>query len=99
MAIRLRALGLVLAGDVARAQGHDRRAADAYGEALSIIEPLARDSNDARLLQPWAAALERLGRIDDQRAVIHRLEAMGYITPMPAPRTGRLRPRQTIAVK
>jgi tRNA A-37 threonylcarbamoyl transferase component Bud32/tetratricopeptide (TPR) repeat protein len=99
LAMRLRALGLLLAGDVARAQGHATRAAGAYGEALSIIEPLARDSNDDRLLQPLAAALERLGRIDDQRAVIRRLEAMGYRTPVSAPRTGVPGLRQPVAVR
>jgi tetratricopeptide (TPR) repeat protein/tRNA A-37 threonylcarbamoyl transferase component Bud32 len=85
LVMRLRALGLMLAGDVARAEGDATRAAGAYGEALAIIEPLARDSNDVRLLQPWATALERLGRISAQRAVIRRLEAMGYRTPMSAP--------------
>jgi len=85
MAMRLRALALMLVGDVEQAQGHDHLAAGAYAEALSVIEPLARDSNDARLLQPWATALERLGRIDDQRAVVGRLEAMGYRSPMSSP--------------
>jgi tetratricopeptide (TPR) repeat protein/tRNA A-37 threonylcarbamoyl transferase component Bud32 len=99
LAMRLRALGLVLAGDVARAQGHTTRAAGAYGEALAIIEPLAHDSNDDRLLQPWAAVLERLGRIDDHRAVIRRLEAMGYRTPVAAAPTGGARQRQPVAVK
>jgi tetratricopeptide (TPR) repeat protein len=99
LAVRLRALGLVLAGDVARAQGNTARAAGSYGEALAVIEPLARDSNDDRLLQPWAAALERVGRIDDQRSVIRRLEAMGYRTPMSAVRTGRTGLRQPAAVK
>ena len=99
MAMRLRALGLVLAGDVARAQGHDPRATAAYVEALSIIEPLARDSNDDRLLQPWAAALERVGRIDDRRAVIRKLEAMGYRTPIAASRSGGSGLRQPAAVR
>jgi hypothetical protein len=83
--MRLRALGCLLAGDVARAQRLAMRARSAYGEALAIIEPLARDSNDERLLQPWAAALQRLGRTDDERAVIRRLEAMGYKTPVATP--------------
>jgi len=99
LAMRLRALGLVLAGDVARAQGHATRAAGAYREALAVIEPLAHDSNDDRLLRPWAAALERLGRIDDQRTVIRRLEAMGYRTPVTAVTTGGSGLRQPVAVK
>ena len=99
LAKRLRALGLLLAGDVARAQGDSTRAAGLYGEALAVIEPLARDSNDDRLLQPLAAALERVGRTDDQRSVLRRLEAMGYRTPMPAVRTGGTGLRQPAAVK
>lgn len=82
LAMRLRALGLVLAGDVARAQGRVADARASYGAALGIIEPLARDSNDDRLLQPWAAALGRLGRTDDQRTVVRRLENIGYKTPV-----------------
>ena len=75
------------------------RAAGAYREALAIIEPLAHDSNDDRLLRPWAAALERLGRIDDQRTVTRRLEAMGYRTPVTAVSTGGSGLRQPAAVK
>ena len=64
-----------------------------------FIEPLARDSNDDRLLQPWAAALERVGRIDDRRAVIRKLEAMGYRTPIAASRSGGSGLRQPAAVR
>ena len=99
MAMRLRALGLTLAGDVARAQHDAGRAAAAYAEARSILEPLARDSNDGRLLQPWATLLDRLGRRDDQRAVIRRLEAMGYRTPAIAVRIGGSGLRQPAAVR
>ncbi len=100
LAMRLRAIGLLLAGDVARAQGHDTAAARAYDDALAAIEPLARGSNDDRLLVPWADALDRVGRSSDRRAVMERLEALGYRRhPIAALKTGGTGLRQPAAVK
>ena len=73
--------------------------ATTYGEALAIIEPLARDSNDERLLQPWAAALKRLGRTDDSARSFAGSRPWATERRSPPPEKARAGLRQTIAGK
>lgn len=53
----------------------------AFERAAEVIEPLARDARDGRVLAPWAAVLSCLGRHDEARTVIETLHALGYSEP------------------
>jgi eukaryotic-like serine/threonine-protein kinase len=75
---RIQASALLLRGEAAAAQQDRAAAAAAWAEAAATIEPLARQSADYRLLEPWAISLLRLGRHDEASQVLQRLEAIGY---------------------
>ena len=47
-------------------------------ETVSLLQPLAGDGRDPRLLAPLAQALLGLGRRDEALPVIDRLRAGGY---------------------
>lgn len=65
--------------DAPTARGHCQR-------ALEIVTPRMKDSRDWRLLDPAARALALLGRPEESRALIERLERSGYqpLEPWPA---------------
>ncbi len=46
--------------------------------AALVIEPFARSSTDANLLEPWVRALLHLGREDAAEPIIERLRSYGY---------------------
>jgi eukaryotic-like serine/threonine-protein kinase len=80
-ALRLRSLGHALLGRVWSARGEAAKSRGAWQQALASIEPVARASNDDRLLDPWARALLQLERVDEAAAAVEKLTARGYRYP------------------
>jgi serine/threonine-protein kinase len=68
-------------GLVWKARGNMERAAAAWSHGQSLIEPLARDSRDRVVLEPWARSLIYLGRADEARVAHERLLALGFREP------------------
>jgi serine/threonine-protein kinase len=79
-AARVRAQGLILAGEIRARRGDGGAAAESWQQALATIEPLATGSADLRFLEPFATTLAHLDRPDEARRVWERLNAMGYHT-------------------
>jgi eukaryotic-like serine/threonine-protein kinase len=77
-AARVRTLALLLTGDIQARRGDAPAARGSWQQSLVTIEPLATESQDHRLLEPWARALLRLGRQADAERVVQRLESAGY---------------------
>lgn len=73
MALAENERGLVFA-----AMGRTRDANEAWTRAVNRLSPLAANSRDRNLLDPWVRALVYLGRIDDARRGFDRLTAIGY---------------------
>ena len=65
-------------GLVFAAMGQTRDANDAWTRAVNRLSPLAANSKDRNLLDPWVRALVYLGRIDEARRGFDRLTAIGY---------------------
>jgi serine/threonine-protein kinase len=80
-ALRLRSLGHALLGRVWSMRGNATRAREAWQESLASIEPVARTSNDDRLLDPWSSALLHLDRRDEASVVVEKLASKGYRYP------------------
>ena len=80
-ALRLRSLGHALLGRVWSTRGEAAKSRDAWQKALASIEPVARTSNDDRLLDPWARALLQLERVDEAAAAVEKLTSQGYRYP------------------
>ncbi len=78
---RLSSQALILLGLARSESGDDARARAAWGSALEIIEPLARDSRDFRYLVPYAKALVYLDRRGEAGPIIERLDVIGYVDP------------------
>jgi serine/threonine protein kinase len=68
-------------GLVWKARGNMERAAAAWSHGLSLIEPLARDSRDRVVLEPWARSLIYLDRANEARVAHERLLAIGFREP------------------
>ncbi|MET0552643.1 MAG: protein kinase [Vicinamibacteria bacterium] len=80
-ALRLRSLGHALLGRVWSTRGGAAKSRDAWQQALASIEPVARTSNDDRLLEPWTRALLQLDRGDEAAAAVEKLTSRGYRYP------------------
>ena len=80
-ALRLRSLGHALLGRVWATRGEAAKSRAAWQQALASIEPVARASNDDRLLEPWARALLQLKRVDEAAAAVEKLTSRGYRYP------------------
>ncbi len=80
-ALRVRSLAWSVLARVREQRRDPAGASAAWQQALAAIEPVARDSSDGELIEPWAAALLGLGRLEQARPVVARLEAMGYRAP------------------
>lgn len=76
LAIAANTVGLVW-----QARGNRERAEAAWSDSLSLVEPLARDSRDRVVLEPWARSLIYLGRSDQARIAHERLLAIGFREP------------------
>jgi tetratricopeptide (TPR) repeat protein len=68
---------LVLVGQVLDRAGQSREAIQAWERAAAIGAKHA-DSTGYWLLDPWAASLIYLGRLEDAVPILRRLDAMGY---------------------
>ena len=68
---------LVLAGQVLDRAGQSREAIQAW-ERAAAIGAKHSDSTSYWLLDPWAASLIYLGRLEDAVPILRRLDAMGY---------------------
>jgi serine/threonine-protein kinase len=80
-ALRLRSQGHALLGRVWTRRGKATQAREAWQASLASIEPVARTSNDDRLLEPWWSALLHLDRAEEAAAVSGKLTSSGYRHP------------------
>ena len=76
----------VLAGRVALADDQPDVARRHWMRALEVLAPRLANSNDWRFLDPAAQALVLLGKTDEARPLIERLQRFGYhpIDPLAA---------------
>ena len=91
-ATRIRGVSLELQGRAWSRQGSRQKAARAWTEAAATLEPVAGTSLDYEVLDPWALALLGVGRIDEAKEVVQRLDAIGYRNPIFVAATARGRP-------
>lgn len=68
----------LLQGLARSAGGSPTDARAAWRRAVAAVETIAEDSNDPRVLAPWAEALARLDRIEEARPIFERLYGGGY---------------------
>jgi len=68
----------ILAGRIALAQGQPDVARGHWNRALEVLAPRLGGSNDWHYLDPAAQALVLLGRTDEARPMIERLQRFGY---------------------
>jgi hypothetical protein len=78
----------VTAGCIARQRGEADAAQRAWRRAAEVVQPRLANSSNWRLLDPAARAFAFLGRGDDSRALIERLQKFGYQPLEPWPDTG-----------
>lgn len=76
--LREYALARIVSGKIARAEGRLAVAREEWGKALAAVFPLVANSKDWRILDAAARALVLLGRADESKAIIARLEEAGY---------------------
>jgi serine/threonine-protein kinase len=88
-ATRIRGVSLELQGRAWSRQGSRQQAARAWTEAAATLEPVAGTSLDYEVLDPWALALLGVGRIDEAKAVVEQLDAIGYRNPIFVAATAR----------
>jgi tetratricopeptide (TPR) repeat protein len=50
----------------------------AFTRAAAMLEPIANNTTDKRLLDPWARALLHVDRLKDARPVVEKLHRMGF---------------------
>ena len=75
---RIRSLAHALQGRVWQARGDAARARAAWTQALTAIEPVARNTSDYQFLDPLARALIAVDRAADAAPVLEKLRNMGY---------------------
>ena len=68
----------ILAGTIEGRSGDKEAARRHWQTALQTLESLTSESNHWRLLDPAARALALLGRVDESRAIVMRLQRFGY---------------------
>jgi hypothetical protein len=69
------------AGDAAQRMGDTAAARGAWTGALAAVDSVTRATGVAELRVLKAAALVRLGRVDDARPIVQALEQQGYRRP------------------
>lgn len=75
------AMSLVLRGRIEAAHGSPEEARAAWNRALEILAPCRRPVTHWKVLSPQAHALLELGRLEEARPAVDRLERMGYRSP------------------
>ena len=81
------ATACVVAGLIAQHGGEGDAARRLWLDAAGVILPRTQHSNHWRILDPAARVLELLGRRDESRALIARLQGFGYQPLEPWPRS------------
>ena len=71
----------LLFGQMKSLTGNDEQAITAWLKSLEIIEPLAQDTKDYRLLNINAQVLLYLDRIEESSPIVEQLAAMGFANP------------------
>jgi tetratricopeptide (TPR) repeat protein len=79
----------VVLGQILEQAGDHGRAQAAWQRALALLAPRQASSQDWAILDPYARALALLGRGEEARAVIERLQNFGYIPLQPWPSSAR----------
>jgi tetratricopeptide (TPR) repeat protein len=79
---------LALLGDALAAAEQPADARLAWGRAVALFAPSARDSYNPLALDAWARSLIQLGRGEEARPALARLAAIGYQPARPFPRAG-----------
>lgn len=72
------AMASVVRGRLEAARGDREEARAAWNRALEILAPCRRPITHWKVLAPQAQALLELGRVDEARPAVERLEKMGY---------------------
>ena len=65
-------------GLVWKAMGQPARATASWNHSVDLLEPLARESSDRSVLDPWVRALVYLGRHEEARQGHEKLTSIGY---------------------
>lgn len=78
--VRLAAIRVGL-GELYQAAGAGERAAESWGRAVALMEPLAAGEADMDQLHVHAMALLHLGRVDEARPMVEKLLAKGWADP------------------
>jgi len=68
----------ILLGKAHSAAGNSDEARAAWSRAVAILQAEASAGNDKLFMAPYASALQLLGRAEEARPYLDRLEAMGY---------------------
>ena len=76
-------------GRILEQAGDHGRAHAAWLRANALLAPRQSGSQDWAVLDPYARSLALLGREEEARAVIHRLENFGYVPLQPWPSSPR----------
>jgi len=79
----------IVSGEIAARSGDASNARSYWTRADNLLAPWIRNSRDWRLLDPAARAAAWLGRSDEARATIDKLNSFGYVPPDPWPDQGR----------
>jgi len=98
-ASRIRVLAFTLAGQIQSRRGDAAGAHASWQEALVIIEPLAKDASDHRLLEPWTRILLLLGKQGEAVRVLERLDSTGYRSTSLSEAVRGMTPQQVVHAK
>jgi len=79
------AVAYLAAGDVSAQSGAAAEARQRRERAAALLAPRLAGTRDWRLLDPAARAAARLGRLDEARALVARLDQLGYVPGEPWP--------------
>ena len=70
--------GYALMGTILNAKEEREAARAAWQSSAAAVEPFARASSDPEFLAPWARGLIQLGRFEEARPIVARLQEQGY---------------------
>jgi eukaryotic-like serine/threonine-protein kinase len=75
------ASALIVAADSALSAGDRASAEDTYEHARTLLEPIAKNTRDIRVLEAWASVHVALGRTADIEPQLHWLRSIGFAHP------------------